>query len=115
MELELRDGDYVPDGIGGLRKVRGTEALLQRVLFRLTARRGALPFWETLGSQLWRLGQIPRAGRLPAARQYVTEALAEEPVTVESVVLTEREGWSCLAVELSYQGKSLSVNVEVPA
>ena len=59
MELELRNGDYAADGVGGLRRVRGREALLQRVLFRLTARRGAFPFWETLGSRLWALGTLP--------------------------------------------------------
>ena len=41
MELKLRNGDYVPDGVGGLKRVEGREALLQRVLFKLTARRGA--------------------------------------------------------------------------
>ena len=40
MELWLRDGDYVPDGRGGLVRSEGAEALLQRVLFRLCARRG---------------------------------------------------------------------------
>ena len=38
MELELRDGDYVADGVGGLRRVGGREALLQRVLFRQIGR-----------------------------------------------------------------------------
>ena len=33
MELKLRDGDYVPDGIGGLCRVDGNGALLQRTLF----------------------------------------------------------------------------------
>ena len=34
MELELKNGDYVPDGIGGVHRVSGREALAQRVLFR---------------------------------------------------------------------------------
>ena len=38
MGLSLREGDYVPDGTGGLRRTGGQEALLERVLFRLTAR-----------------------------------------------------------------------------
>ena len=52
MELELRNGDYVSDGAGGLRRLEGDQALLQRVLFRLTARRGQFPFLEELGSRL---------------------------------------------------------------
>lgn len=114
MELELRDGDYVADGVGGLRRVEGREALLQRVLFRLTARRGAFPFWENLGSQLWRLGRIPAAERSAAARQYVTEALAEEPVSVESVSLRQSpEGRAELTAELRYQGEPLPVTVGI--
>ena len=40
MELKLQNGDYVSDGAAGLRRVEGAEALLQRVIFRLTA-----PLW----------------------------------------------------------------------
>lgn len=113
MELKLQNGDYVSDGAAGLRRVEGAEALLQRVIFRLTARRAAFPFWETLGSRLWQLGTIPPAGRLPAARQYVAEALAEEPVSVEHVTLTEQGSRGFLTVELRYGSTPLSVTVEV--
>ena len=89
MELELKNGDYIADGVGGLRRVGGREALLQRVLFRLTARRGSFPFQEDLGSRLWALGRLPVQERRSAARQYVTEALAGEPVTVEEVTLDQ--------------------------
>ena len=114
MELELRNGDYIADGVGGLRRVRGREALLQRALFRLTARRGAFPFWESLGSRLWTLGRVPAAERRAAARQYVAEALAEEPVTVEDVTLEQRpNGRAAVTAKLRYQGEALPVTVEV--
>ena len=114
MELEPRDGDYVADGVGGLRRVRGREALLQRVLFRLTARRGAFPFWEGLGSRLWELGRVPALERPAAARQYVAEALAEEPVTVEDVTLEPGPaGTASVTARLRYQGEPLPVTVEV--
>ena len=88
MGLSLREGDYVPDGTGGLRRTRGQEALLERVLFRLTARRGSFPFLPELGSRLWQLGQLPAVQRQSAAEQYVAEALAAEPeLTVERVSL----------------------------
>ena len=63
MALMIRDGDYVPDGVGGLKRVSGREALLQRVLFKLTARRGAFPFREELGSRLSRLPRLPASQR----------------------------------------------------
>ena len=89
MELMLKNGDYVPNGVGGLRRVFGKEELLQRVLFKLTARRGMFPFREDLGSRLWQLGRLPVAQRLSAAEQYVIEALADEAgLAVESVDLT---------------------------
>lgn len=114
MELELRDGDYVPDQTGGLRRVSGADALLQRVLFRLTARRGAFPFWDSLGSRLWELGRLPAVERQAAARQYVAEALAEEAVRVESVALTEAGGGRAeLNVELASGSGLLSVSLSV--
>ena len=75
------------------RRTEGREALLEQVLFRLTARRGTFPFLPELGSRLWQLGQLPAARRQSAAEQYVAEALAAEPgLTVEQVILTESGG-----------------------
>ena len=97
MELELRDGDYVVSG-GRARRTEGREALLQRVLFRLTARRGQFPFLEDLGSRLWTLGQLPAGKRQTAAEQFVAEALAAEPG---------------LTAELTWNGEDLRVAVDV--
>ena len=110
MGLSLRNGDYVPDGTGGLRRTEGREALLEQVLFRLTARRGTFPFLPELGSRLWQLGQLPAARRQSAAEQYVAEALA----AVEQVILTESGGGRAqVTVGLTWQGETLSVTVEV--
>ena len=53
MELKIKNGDYIPDGLGGFVTVQGTEKLLQRALLKLTARRGVFPFMEDFGSRLW--------------------------------------------------------------
>ena len=114
MELTIRNGDYVSDGAAGLCRVQGREALLQRVLFRLCAKRGTFPFLETLGSRLWQLGQLPAFARQSAAKQYVTEALAEERgLSVEDVILTQTGEHGVLTVELSYEGERLSVTVDL--
>ena len=42
MERKLIEGDYVPDGAGGLTTLTGSEEVLARALYRLTARRAAL-------------------------------------------------------------------------
>ena len=114
MELELRDGDYVPDGMGGVYRKEGKEALLQRVLFRLTARRGQFPFWENLGSRLWQLGRLAPSDRQAAAKQFVAEALAEENVTVESVQLMESEDNTAMVhVSLSWMDEPLEIVLNI--
>ena len=32
MEVKIHNGDYIPDGLGGVVRCQGTEALLERVL-----------------------------------------------------------------------------------
>ena len=115
MGLCLRNGDYVLDGTGGLRRAEGQEALLEQVLYRLTARRGTFPFLPELGSRLWQLGQIPLTQRQSAAEQYVAEALAGETgLEVERVDLAESaSGQAQVTAELTWRGETLSVTVEV--
>jgi hypothetical protein len=115
MELKLRDGDYVADGLGGLARVDGAQAALHRALFRLTARRGMFPILPDFGSRLWQLGSIPSAKRQSAAMQYVTEALAEESeLQVSGVTLSPRSGGAlALTVELAWEGQALSVELTV--
>lgn len=114
MEAKLCNGDYIADGLGGVERCAGTDALLERVLFRLTARRGQFPPLPKLGSRLYLLGREPVPQRLSAARQYVAEALAEEDVSVSEVVLTPAgDGRARLAVYLTSHGEELSVTTTV--
>ena len=115
MELLLRDGDYVPDGKGGLLGLTGGQEVLQRVLFRLQARREVLPFLPELGSQLYRLTREKSSARQAVAQRYVAQALEAEPgVAVQQVELTDLEdGRLLLKVMLEWQGQSLTANVEI--
>ncbi len=110
MELMLENGDYCPDGLGGMTRLSGEDAVLQRVHFRLVARRGAFPLMPTMGSQLYRVLREKPSDRLAAAKRYVCEALEEETeLSVESVSL-ECEGEKILlTVEVNWQGESLTV------
>ena len=90
MELKLVNGDYLPDGRGGLQQAE--EEILQRALSRLTTRRGSFPFLPEFGSRLYLLGAAAPSVRALAAERYVTEALAPETaLKVESVRLREEE------------------------
>lgn len=99
MELKLVNGDYQPDGHGGLRQAE--EEILQRALSRLTARRGSFPFLPEFGSRLYLLGTVAPSVRALAAERYVTEALAPETaLRVEQVRLRGSE----LTVTLTHAG-----------
>ena len=62
MELKIKDRDYVADGAGGLVRVSGWDELLERVLFKLSVRRGSFALAPELGSKLHLLGREPRDG-----------------------------------------------------
>lgn len=115
MELQIKRGDYVPNGAGGLRVVTGREEVLQRALFQLTARRGKFPLLPELGSRLYQLGREKPSAWQTLAAHYAAEALAEErELTVTGVELTERgENGLQVRVELRWHGEDLTVMVEV--
>ncbi len=114
MELMMKNGDYVPDGAGALRRVSGDEALLSRVLFKLSVRRGSFPFCPELGSELYRLGREKKSARELSARQFVAAALADENVSVEDVRVTEGEnGTLDVTLTLVHEGGSAQLTVTV--
>ena len=112
MEGKLVKGDYVRNGMGSFPALSGVEEVLARVLYRLTARRGAMPFLPNLGSRLYQLGREKASARQVLAAQYVAEALREEPeLAVESVELTQAGETGLLTVFLSWEGEELTVQL----
>ena len=107
--LILREGDYVPDGRGGFRKAEGEEELLERILWKLSVRRGSFPFLPELGSRLHLLGRIQARERQALAGQYVMEALADEDVVVAGVELEGEE----MTLRLERRGESLTAVLKV--
>lgn len=114
MEIRLTDGDYKPNGAGGFEQVSGEEELIQRVLFRLQAKRGAFPLMPELGSRLYLLGRERPTARLTAARQYIAEALAEEELSLGSISAVDTaDGRLRLTVELIDRSGSRELALEV--
>ena len=112
MERKLSGGDYLPGSQGGVQSLDGAQALLQRVLFRLTARRGGLPFLPQLGSRLHLILRERPSARQALAAQYVAEALEAEPdLQVAGVELTDRGEQAELTVRLNWRGEALSVTL----
>lgn len=110
----MRDGDYVPDGMGGFRRVEGSSEVLQRVLWKLSVRRESFPFLPKLGSRLYLLLREKPSARAALARQYVAQALEDEwDLEVTDVALEAREGDCDLRVFLRWRGEPLSVSVTI--
>lgn len=113
MELKIKNGDYVPDGAGALKRLGGREELLQRVLYRLSVRRGSFALLPELGSRLHLLRRGGTESGETAAKQYAAEALANEEVTVKRVALGERNGVMVLTLTLAYEGGELAVRMNI--
>ena len=107
--LILREGDYVPDGRGGFRKAEGEEELLERILWKLSVRRGSFPFLPELGSRLHLLGRIPARARQALAGLSVLAALADVDVVVAGGELAGEE----LTLRLERRGESLTAVLKV--
>ena len=115
MELKIRNGDYVALENGGMEMVEGSAELIQRVLYRLTARREGLPFIPTLGSTLHQLGRVNARECGSAAEAAVREALhEEEDLDVTGVTLDNAaQGLYTLRVALQYKGDPIEVALTI--
>ena len=115
MELKIRNGDYVLSDSGAAETVEGSAELVQRVLYKLTARREGFPFIPELGSELYRLGRLSAHGRKSAAEQYVRQALSDEKDLEITDVALEDAGDSLyrLSVQLQYHGRNIDLSLTV--
>ncbi len=113
MELKLTEGRYTA-AARSLNTVTGSEELAQRIMMKLTARRGR--FWPKpdYGSNLYKLinGEKP-SNRENAVRQYVAEALSDETdIELISVNIVETASDAIFVrLEFSYIGGSFSVEI----
>ena len=114
MSLLLKDRDYVADGNGGVTVVRDGEALLNEVLFRLTARRGSFPFLPKLGSRMERLRREKASAWEVLAMQFAVEALGDmDEVTVTGAAVRQEGEELWITVELLWKGSPLSVTAQL--
>ena len=113
IEMRLKDGDFVPDGTGGFEGEREEQALLQRILFKLTARRGTFPFLPELGSYLHTLYREKESARQGLCARYVAQALEGEDVTVRDVVYSCENGRAQVTVQLDWQGQRREITAQI--
>lgn len=114
MERKLINGEYVPNGAGGLTSLEGAQEVLARVLFRLTARRGGLPFRPNLGSRLYQILREKPSARQALAAQYAAEALEEETdLKLSQVEWQDTEDGGRVVVRLEWRGETLTAQVDL--
>ena len=114
MELKMENGRYVPAQQGRLEQVEGVEELRQRILMKLTARRGGFSAMPEYGSRLYLLGRVRPSERESVAAQYVTEALSDEPgLRLKALHLREEPDGAVLDMQFSAGDETLSVQTAV--
>ena len=100
------NGEYIPDVWGGHETVTGEEELMQRVLFKLLCRRGGFAPYPELGSRLYELLRMKPAERNSCARQFILEALENEPeVTLITAEVRQNGDRLCVDVGLEADGE----------
>jgi len=114
MELRLENGKYLVGKHGELLSVSGREEKLQRILMRLTARRGAFPLLPDYGSRLHQLGRAKTGQRKQLAAQYIAEALQEEDgVTLSDLALGQSGDRLTLEIWLQVDGEPASMTTVI--
>lgn len=114
MSLLLKERDYAADGNGGVTVVQGGDALVNEVLFRLTARRGSFPFLPELGSRMGQLRREKPSAWETLARQFAAEALAGlDGVTVTGAAVRRERDALMMTVELLWENTVLSVTAQL--
>ena len=113
MEIKLNEGRYVTSS-GVLEEVSGYEELAQRIMMKLTAHRGK--FWPKpdYGSKLYMLinGERP-SNRENAVRQYVAEALSDEPEVELKELSIKNTASDAISIHLTFTCTGGSFSVEI--
>lgn len=103
MELKLVNGRYIPAKHQGFVQVEGLEELAQRIVMKLTAKRGRFLPLPKYGSRLYLLPTLKPSQRETAAWQFVIEALADEScVELEKLEFNQDGETGSLKLNLVY-------------
>lgn len=113
MRMRMKNGDYVPDNLGGFQQVQGDEQILSAALFLLTARKGRFAPLPEVGSRLYLLSREKPSQWESAAAVYAQEALEPLGLTVTKAVVTPGADGLQVEIYAEYQGEELRLEATV--
>ena len=114
MELKLVNGDYVRREIGVFESTYGIDELMERVKFKLTARKGGLVLMPDMGSELYKITGVKKSQRASMAEMYITDAVSDEPdVSVKNVSVSEKGDTLEVCAEFEYTGGEFAVSIDI--
>ena len=115
MELRIENGRYVERRHGGLETVSGAEELAQRIIMKLSCRRGSFLPLPDFGSRLHLLHGAKPSERHAAAQLYVAEALSgERELALWDMEITQESEHSIsLSLLFEYRGGTVRIKTKV--
>ncbi len=113
MISQIRNGDYVPDGMGGFVRLSGEQQAVQTALFCLQCRRGAFALLPELGSSLHTLCRQSRSRWDALAAQYCVQALQGTGLSVTQVQVRQQDDCLLISLQLQYPGGQTETEVRV--
>lgn len=113
MELEVKNGEYVQSGDGGLATVSGTAETIQRIMMRLCAHRGGFYPMPEFGSRLYRLVGMRSRERDAAARQFIHEALSDEDAEIKEIECRDEGDSLYIDLWLDISGTETEIGIRI--
>ena len=114
MEMKLCNGDYIPNSLNGFKLAMGFEEKLERILYKLSCRKGGFAPMPNLGSELHKLLREKRENRVSSARKYILEALFDEHgIVLTDVRVSEINEGLTVDAEFEYSGLKESVTIKL--
>lgn len=113
MRMLMKNGDYIPDMLGGFRQIPEHDKILSVALYLLSARRGRFAPLPEVGSRLYLLTREKPSQWESAAALYAQEALNSLGITVTKAVVTPAPEGLRVEIMGEYKGETLGLEATV--
>jgi len=114
LELKLVDGNYLPFKNGGLQSVRGIDETAQRIVMKLSAKRGQFLPMPEFGSLLHTLPLYKPSLQKVAAIGFVKECLADEPdIVIRDLDLLPLQDHISISLSITLNNRNINITTTI--